>query len=154
MNDTANEDSEVDVETSDVDDNEVTENDVDTNDIDNHEAGNANVEDENITVTTDTEDVSDNDEIGVDNGIYQVTMPPTKARIQYRDIGEENWNECVVTGRAGKVGKGRTGKHKIWANVKMVNDGRMHSANFENVEWQYKEESVMLAQNFDKLLMM
>ena len=83
------------------------------------------------------------------DGIYQVTKPPMKARIEFRDIGEENWNECVVTGRAGKVGKTRSGRHKMWANVKMVNDGCMKSVNFDNVEWRYKEESVLLSQSFD-----
>ena len=81
--------------------------------------------------------------------IYQVTSPPMKARIEFRDIGEQNWNECVVTGRAGKVGKTRAGRHKMWANVKMVNDGCMKSVNFDNVEWRYKEESVLLSQSFD-----
>ena len=113
-----------------------------------------NVSTDNVSdLEPDTEDNTDehNDiEMSEEKyGIYQVTLPPMKERIEYRNIGEENWNECVVIGRAGKVGKARSGKHKILANVKRVNDGCMKSVNFDNVEWIFKEESVMLSQSFD-----
>ena len=77
--------------------------------------------------------------------VHVLTIP-NAARITFRDTDtEQEWSECDVVGRAGKTGKEGKGKHRIWATVKMVDSGLKQSVNFENVEWKYVNESILLS---------
>ena len=73
-------------------------------------------------------------------------FPRSNQCVKYRHQDSDDWTSVKVLGRAGKVGKNKSGKNKGWFNVRRLEDNIESSMNFSEVsEWSPIEHDILIA---------